>query len=173
MSYLPYFIYFVILWVLIGLIPFYFKYISKVIADLALNSNRFYFFLYFPLMYLPLPFTFVMPEILPMYLMPLFSFCMFFLLDSRGRITDAFKSLWRAFKFIVYNYPFCLIAYALVLGLGYLLKLAVFKLLGPTTIFITLAESLFAVIPLSLYVMFYTKRLHEQFALYYPESRKE
>lgn len=172
-GYIPYFFYFLIMCILVALVPFYFKYISKVIADLALNSNRFYFFLYIPLMYIPLLFTFIMPEVLPVYLVPLFSFFMFFLLDSRGRISDLFKSLWRAIKLIAYNYPFCAIAYAILLGLGYLLKLGINWLFGPSTIYFSLAETLFAVIPLSIYVLFYTKRLHEQFTLYFPESVKE
>lgn len=172
-GYLPYFIYFVVLCILAGLIPFYFTYISNIIADLALNIHPFFFFLYFPLMYFPLPFTFVMPEILPMYLLPLCSFWIFFLLDSRGCLPDLFKSFWRALKLVAYNYPFCIIAYALILGLGYILKLAISAFLGSTSIFLTVGESLFAVIPLCVYGMFYTKRLHEQFTLYYPESIKE
>ena len=63
-----------------------------------------------------------------------------------------------------------MIAYALILGLGYLLKLGIITLFGTSTHLLTLIESLFAIIPLSIYVVFYTKRLHEQFALYFPET---
>lgn len=172
-GYAGYFIYFLILCIVAGMIPFYFRYTSKVIADWALNSSPWYALLYVPFLYLPLPFTFAAPEIVPMYVMPLFSFCMLFLLDSRGRIIDVFLSIWRAIKLIAYNLPFCLIAYALICGLSYVYKWVLFTALGPYTIFITLAESLFAVIPLSIYTMFYIKRLHEQFTLYFPESIKE
>lgn len=172
-GYLPYFFYFVILCFLAGMIPFYFRYMSKVIADLALNSSPWYAFLYVPFLYVPLPFAFAVPDVVPVYAMPLFSFWTLFLLDSRGRIRDIFLSLWRALKLMIYNYPFCLIAYTLIVGLSYAFKWTIFMILGRYTLFITLAESLFAVIPLSVYTMFYTKRLHEQFTLYFPESIKE
>lgn len=168
-----YFLYFALMAILMALVPFYFKYITKIIADLALNSNRFYFFLYIPLLYIPLLFTFIIPEALPFYLAPLFSFFMFFLLDSRGSILDVFRSLWRALKFITYNYPFCLIAYAIIGGLGYALKWGFAQIFGSANIYITVIETLFAVIPLCIYVVFYTKRLHEQFSLYFPETVKE
>lgn len=168
-----YFIYFLIICILIMLIPYYSKIISKEIADWTLNSNRFFFFLYIPFLFIPLLFTFVNPDLLPIYLAPIAGFFMFFLLDSRGKINDGFKSLWRTIKLIAYNYPFCVIAYAIFIGLGYALKFGISSLFGSSFILMTFIETIFAVIPLCIYAMFYTKRLHEQFTLYFPESIKE
>lgn len=114
------------------------------------------------------------PNVMPVYVSPLLSFIVLFLLDSRGTPADFFKSIWRALKMVIYNYPFCLIMYTVILfGTYYLQQLIYYFLGGNTLLFSTLVGTLAFVIPLSIWTMFYTKRLHDQFNLYYPESVKE
>lgn len=156
-------------------LPYIFLKISLKIANWAVFGHPIFFYLYFPFLYAPILLAFVVaPEVLPIYTSPLLSFIIFFLLDSRGTPVDLVKSLWRGLKMVIYNYPFCLLAYTVLLFSTYYLQVLLYRLLGIHNIFFsTLAGTLAMVIPLSIWSMFYTKRLHDQFNLYYPESVKE
>lgn len=156
-------------------LPYIFLQISQKIAAWAIYTHPLFFYLYFPFLFFPVLVAFIIaPEVLPIYTSPLLSFTIFFYLDSRGGVLDGLKSIWRALKMVIYNYPFCLLVYTVLLLGTYYLQQLIHYLFGPTNfLFSTLAGTLTLVIPLCVWSVFYIRRLHDQFALYYPESVKE
>ena len=108
------------------------------------------------------------------YLSPLLTFCILFLLDSDGSFKSAAQSVWRGIKMWFYNLPFCIIVFALFSSVAYLLFLMVFALFGiKSFLFSPIVSALLLPIPLTFLNNFYVKRLHDQFTLYFPESIKE
>lgn len=101
------------------------------------------------------------------YLSPWLSFILLFLLDSPITFTNFFKSWVRGTKMVVYNYPFCFI----VVGLLMLIAQAFSLLFYEINYYFIAALAL--PIGLCLWTNFYTKRLHDQFSLYFPETLKE
>jgi len=91
-----------------------------------------------------------------------------FFLDSHGKVGDFFYSLFRGIKMFLYNMPFFIIFMGMM---GCLL----FMLVGFIGLQWTLALMPFVLpLPLCFIVNFYTKKLHEQFPLYFkPVSNQE
>lgn len=175
LSHWYYFIYFALFSALAISLPYIFLSISQKIAAWTLYIHPIFFYLYIPFLFIPILLAFIIaPEVLPIYSSPLLSFFLFFLIDSRGSILDSLKSVWRALKMVVYNYPFCLLFYTALLFGTYYLQQLIRYVFGPTNfLFSTLVGTLALAIPLCIWSVFYTKRLHDQFNLYYPESVKE
>lgn len=175
LSHWKYFIYFAGFSALAISLPYIFLQISQKIAAWTLYIHPIFFYLYVPFLFVPILLAFIIaPEVLPIYSSPLLSFLIFFLLDSRASVFDNLKSLWRAIKMVVYNYPFCLLVYTVLLFGTYYLQQMIRYFLGPSNfLFSTLIGTLALAIPLCIWSVFYTKRLHDQFNLYYPESVKE
>jgi hypothetical protein len=131
-----------------------------------------------------IPFLFLMPSyIFPFYLSPIIFFTILFYLDSNGSIVQVFKSLVHGFKMAIYNYPFCILNFIILL-LGtlignliiffidlYLIQFLGFYMGYITTLFKLIPWCL--PIPLCFFTNFYTKRIHDQFDLYYPSVIKE
>jgi len=93
----------------------------------------------------------------------------FFFFDSRGRLSDFFASWKRAFLMALYAFPVWLCIFALselVLWASTILFLHV-TFLGSSVISI-LVWVLLEIVLASTWSVFYTKRLHEQFELYFP-----
>ena len=122
----------------------------------------------------------------PLYLSPFFSFWAFFFLDSRLTLGNMVRSITKAGKMVIYNYPFCILICSLSVllhvGIGTVLWLVIKNIIN----IVNSEKALLyrdSVWPLFLYVMlllapffisllsnFYIKRLHEQFLLYYPQK---
>jgi hypothetical protein len=114
------------------------------------------------------------PQLMPLYVSPLLTFLILFILDSDRSIASIFKSIIRAFKMVIYNYPFCLIIFSIWALLSVCSQLLIFKIFGPHSFLLSSAVSyLLLPIPICIFTLFYTKRLHEQFGLYYPQTIKE
>lgn len=175
LSHWYYFLFFFCYSLLAISLPYIFLRVSREIGAWALYNHPIFFYLYFPFLFFPVLVAFIIaPEILPIYTSPLLSFMIFFYLDSRGGILDGFKSIWRALKMVIYNYPFCLLIYSALLFGTYYLQQLIRYLFGPTNfLFSTLVGILTLVVPVCVWSVFYIKRLHDQFNLYYPESVKE
>lgn len=171
----PLFFYFVPLSLLALALPFIFLRLATEVGLWAITIQPLFYYLYLLIVWLPVGLAFIAaPEVLPIYSSPLLSFIFLFLFDSRGTPLDLLKSIWRALKMVMYNWPFCAIVYTVLLFGAYYLQIGIYKLLGTHTFLSsTLVGTLALVIPLCLWTMFYTKRLHDQFNLYFPESVKE
>jgi len=102
-------------------------------------------------------------------LKPFLYFFAFFFLDAKGKIKSLFLSLGRAGMMFFYNAPFCLIIAGLFGLLNYGSLFVEFKLQAiiPFHISMWVRFFLFAPIAIALFSNFYTKRLHDQFALYF------
>ena len=93
-----------------------------------------------------------------------------FLMDARLGIKEWINALIRGFLFVLYNYPFCFIAYNLVkissLGISMLaekyLPLLLFQVLSVYVFF-----GIIVPVFICFFITVYIKQVHEQFALYY------
>lgn len=99
------------------------------------------------------------------------AFFTFFWLDSALRINSFVGSLWRALKMVVYNYPF-LALLSLVCGiissaLDYSAQVI------PCFAVRAFVHLLFAPVPLTFFSLIYSKKVHEQFDLYFPVTLTE
>ncbi len=170
-----YFVPFVVFTFIIALIPFTVILLNNLIISWTFNTNSAFSILFIPLLTLPALLSFVIaPNILPLYASPLLSSMIFFVLDRPLSIGNCFKAIWRALKMIIYNYPFCIIIYSLFVLVAYGMQRACLLLGGASTFLLsTLVGTICLLIPLSILSVFYSKRLHDQFNLYYPESVKE
>jgi hypothetical protein len=118
------------------------------------------------------------------YLSPLFVFFTLFLLDVRPSLRGVGKAMLNAGTMCLYNYPFCLASFIMLYGLsagffyvqGLLVNLlhlpmAVvlfdFYIFTPVRYFVAFMNLFFMVIPFCYFATLYTKRLHEQFTLYF------
>ena len=111
---------------------------------------------------------------IPIYIAPLLTFWILFMLDSNGGIRALWQSIVRGCKMVWYNYPFCFIMFSLLCLLWYGLDILIVWLFGASSFFyLPFIYNLLLPIPLSIFTIFYTKRIHEQFGLYYPQSIKE
>lgn len=102
---------------------------------------------------------------------PFLGFFILFLLDSDGSVADLFLSLWRSFLMIFYNLPFCFITLFLIRLLFGIVRYFIFWTWLPFIIedYVLL---LFLPIPLYIWTVFYTKRLHEQFGWYFSDTNR-
>lgn len=118
---------------------------------------------------------FLLPSsLIIVFVSPLLTFCILFMLDGDGSIKNFFKSMLRALKMGFYNYPFCLLFLVLFLAFSFAAQLAMHLIFGhPTILNSAILSHSLLLIPLSIWSTLYTKRLHDQFTLYYPEARKE
>jgi hypothetical protein len=113
--------------------------------------------------------------LMPLFISPLLTFMIFFALDSNGSLNSIFASIIRGFKMGLYNYPFCLIFYLICIAItliGYIAILT-FIFFGSGILLSSLVSHLLIPIPLAVLSNFYTKRLHDQFGLYYPTTVQE
>jgi hypothetical protein len=96
------------------------------------------------------------------------------MLDSTGSISDVWHSVVRAFKMMIYNYPFCIIMFIIFILCSVLGQMTVAYYFGVSSFLLSsLVANLILPIPLCILTNFYIKRLHDQFGLYYPETVKE
>jgi hypothetical protein len=96
-----------------------------------------------------------------------------FMLDTYGTIAEARASVQRAFIFVAYNYPFCVIITAIfiaILALGAGITYMLFKQLN---LYWVIYSILVLLVPFfsCFLANFYIKRVHEQFSLYYPDKK--
>jgi len=99
--------------------------------------------------------------------LPLVLLSILFLLDSRGKCGDAFLSVFRAFKMVAFNYPFCVCMFFILdFCLG-----GIFAING--TLGLQFMNSqfrlLFFIIHVCVFTNFYIKRSHDQYKLYFVE----
>jgi len=108
---------------------------------------------------------------------------MLFYLDSHGSFADFFWSAWRSIKMVFFGLPFFLIIVGAFSAVFYVLLLVAFRGFLPFSLFVrSLPAGLLGLFGLSLvkhllfilsvpavavYANFYTKRLHDQFNLYF------
>lgn len=155
-----------ILFVLLGIPIFvltYFATMGSMMLFCLLPENIFFFLIAKSMFLLPLG---------QLFIVPITTFTILFFLDSSGTFMDCIYALWAGFKMVVYNYPFCFIFLLLLNTLIFLLSFSLLYL--PHACFFTsfLSQATLP-IPLALLTLFYTKRTHEQFLLYYREHNKE
>lgn len=125
-------------------------------------------FLLYTLIILPfLSYFLAIDLFLPMKAVGL-TFFMLFFFDSRGSVNDFLGSLIRAVKMLVYGLPFCLILFLASFALYFIVATVLAFVLPPYFRFLT--ESfllLLSVIPVSFAANFYTKKVHENYTLYF------
>lgn len=118
------------------------------------------------------------------FIAPVTIFWILFMMDSQLNITETFKSIYRAIKMVVYNYPFCLIIFialkliiiSVSLIYSNLVNLGLAQEYSGSTLYMIakfIEYIIFVGILLPFYVCFlanfYTKRIHDQFSIYYRE----
>lgn len=103
-------------------------------------------------------------------LSPFFVNILFFLFDSQDIFIEKFKSIYRAFLILIYNYPFYLIVYFFFYNFFKFFDLLL-EHYGYSFILYNMINLLllFFIIPfyICLLVNYYIKRIHEQFNIYY------
>lgn len=116
-------------------------------------------------------------------IIPLWWLCIIFFVDAKVTIFNFFLSFWRAIKMLIYNAPFWLIAYVIpyllfLKGLFWLLKSLNLLSFIPESvpefmpglvmaILAIILPALLAIIPICYVTNFYTKKIHDQFNLYF------
>ncbi|MFC1842579.1 hypothetical protein ACFLYU_02900 [Candidatus Dependentiae bacterium] len=85
-----------------------------------------------------------------------------FWLDSRLRVKNLVFSLWRALKMFIFNFPFCFVC-----SIPYVILLFAGRFVYPGLL-PKILELLLFIFYICFFTNFYTKRLHDQFALYFP-----
>ncbi len=174
-GYLLRFGYFVLFSIIAFMIPVLLLLIGNKIAFLTFSISWVFYVLFLPLLIIPILISFLIaPNVVTLYTSPLLTFLILFMLDSTGSISDVFQSIVRAFKMMIYNYPFCIITFIIFILCSVIGQLAIIHFFGRDSILLSsLAANLILPIPLCILSNFYIKRLHDQFALYYPETVKE
>ncbi len=99
-------------------------------------------------------------------------FVIAFLLDSDARLVSAARSLWRAGVMVLYNAPFVCITSILFVGLFYPINLFLSADVAWSSFLFFIARFVlvhFVQLPIMIcfYMNFYSKKIHEQFTLYY------
>ncbi len=100
-----------------------------------------------------------------------------FLCDTHGYPFDAIKSVWRATKMVLFNVPFCLLMFLILVCLSICIAVPfelVLRVLGgssdaPNIIIFRNIVDIFIILPLIINITtnFYVKRIHEQYQLYF------
>lgn len=118
---------------------------------------------------------FLLPSsLIIIFVSPLLTFCILFMLDGDGSFRNFFKSIWRAIKMGFFNYPLCLLLLFFFIAISLAFQLGLHYIFGhPTVLNSAIISHTLLIIPLAIWSTLYTKRLHDQFTLYYPEARKE
>ncbi len=120
---------------------------------------------------------FLLPtHLVPLFIAPCVAYTLFFLFDAKKPYIHFLVVLWRALKMAFYNYPFNLIFYAICNVISFAIWY-LFSFIHSSTFHFIASSSLMSALavplPLCFLITFYTKRLHDQFELYYPESIKD
>ena len=114
--------------------------------------------------------------VVPLFIAPIIAYIIFFLLDTGQPYRKFFVVIWRALKMAFCNYPFNLIFYA-ICNIIAVTSRYLFSFIPSYTFHFIASSSLISAlilpIPLCFLITFYTKRIHDQFDLYYPESIKD
>jgi len=100
------------------------------------------------------------------YNSPFLCFYIFFLLDSNGGLSGVGRSIERAIKMVIFNFPLCFILYAVFASIEFFIGAI------NNFIFITLLLrtcSLITSIFICIWANIYIKKLHEQSSLYFKE----
>ena len=174
-DYPKYFLYFILFSILAQSISGIFILATEKVACSLCAIHPLLYTALMPLFIIPVLILFLMPpSCIIIYLSPLLTFAILFMLDSDGSLKEVMKSLLRALKMVWYNFPFCLITLAIFLAIAIGASDLIGIYLGYNSILLTpIFTSLLLVIPLYFYTNFYKKRIHDQFSLYYPDSSKE
>lgn len=145
------------------------------IVYLTQHIHTYFYVLLLPLLLLPILVTFLMPpDLIILYVSPLLTFFILFMLDGDNSFKNIMQSIVRAFKMIFYNYPFCILAFVffVICSMGY--TMLVVSLVSKESFLLSpILSNALLPIPLCILTNFYVKRLHDQFGLYYPETIKE
>lgn len=96
-----------------------------------------------------------------------------FMLDTYGTIADGRVSLQRAFRFVVYNYPFCLVITGIFIAIVIGGAGGTYTLFKQRNFYWILYGLLFLLAPFfsCFLANFYIKRVHEQFNLYFKDEK--
>jgi hypothetical protein len=174
-DYLGRFAYFVLFSIIAFLIPILLLLIGNKIAFWTFSISWIFYMLFLPFLIVPLLISFlVAPQVVALYTSPLLTFLLLFMLDSNGSISDVFQSIIRAFKMVIYNYPFCIIMFIVFIVCSTIGQMLIVQFFGINSFLLSsLVTNLILPIPLCILTNFYIKRLHDQFGLYYPETVKE
>lgn len=130
--------------------------------------------------------TIVENEFVSHVFVPAIILWLLFWLDSRLNIGNLFFSLIRAIKMYVFNFPFCLVSVAILYLLAtfnanyFFENVLCWFIVGSSPIWVTVQYVIVAFVNcfiwfcffiffLCLFTNFYTKRLHDQFKLYFGE----
>lgn len=172
-DYIKYFIYFILLTIITSLLFYLLPLPIRFLITQFFWPHQFIFAYIYGLLITSI--LLLLPHnLVPLYVSPLLTFMILFMLDSDGKIMSFLRSIIRGIKMAFYNYPFCLILFALFTLVSFLVQLSIYWLFGPESMFHSpLFSTLILPIPLSIWTNFYTKRLHDQFGLYYPETIKD
>ena len=174
-GYLLRFPYFVFFSIIAFMIPIIMLLIGNKIAYLTFSISWIFYMLFLPFLIIPILISFLIaPDVVALYTSPLLTFLILFMLDSTGSISDVFQSIVRAFKMMIYNYPFCIIMFIIFILCSVISQMSIAHYFGIESFLLSsLVANLILPIPLCILTNFYTKRLHDQFGLYYPETVKE
>ena len=104
------------------------------------------------------------------YISPVVSFILFFMLDQKASFINTLRAVARGFKMGFYNYPFCLIM--LIIFVGFFISINVGLMILLKSRYTSFIILMLLPIPLCVWSNFYTKRLHDQFGLYYPDTMR-
>jgi hypothetical protein len=108
---------------------------------------------------------------MPLILLPGFLFSVLFFADSEGSLREWLRSLWRAVKMVVYNWPFIFLSLVVFLLIGIALLMFFYSLRHAVAEYFSAASIIFfCLIPFIVTYLknFYIKRVHDQFKLYFP-----
>lgn len=175
-QYLKYFLIFILLSFLCGVVTLVIGNITLYIKNAAFwflaqmmgTSVRALLPYYLISLYIVCALLFLSLPFLPLYINPLFTCTILFMLDNRLSIRSFFRAIWQSIKMVIYNWPF----FSLMYGVSIFFYALLSTYLAPYFIE-PFVKNLLVPIPVSLWTIIYTKRLHDQFSLYYPESVKE
>ena len=184
------------MWHIPGLLVMYVCYITALIVSASRSSIEYINSTYFAQQYIdfiPALFVYVSASVLgkilssslPQWLLsgalflpvititgiePWLLAALLFLMDSQPTAIAWIKALGRSLLFVVYNYPFCFIAYNLVKISSWGISILAEKYL-PLLLFQVFSVYVFFGIVVPVFICFFTtvyiKQVHEQFALYY------
>lgn len=111
---------------------------------------------------------------MPLILLPAFLFSTLFFADSEGSIGEWFRSVWRAVKMVLYNWPFCFLSLVVFLCTSIAILMISYSLtrsvISVTEYFSAASIVFYCLIPcmVTYFKNFYIKRVHDQFKLYFP-----
>lgn len=169
------FFYFIFFSIIAYSIPIAMLAAANKIVYLTQHIHTLFYYLLLPVLLIPILVTFLMPpNLIVLYVSPLLTFLILFILDGDGSIKNVLKSVVRALKMMIYNYPFCILIFILFVICSVSYTVLIANLFGVDSFLLSpIVSNAFLPIPLCILTNFYVKRLHEQFGLYYPETVKE